>query len=154
VDRKALFEQIRAGVLAACEDVVGIILFGSFARGEPAHDLDVLVVVRGVLRTGTRTITKPERERWAEEIAIRQAIGPLGMDVDVLIYTEEEFRAGLAARFPLLLDVAFDGQIVHGDGELRSLLQRTCQDIAARGIQRTETGGWRFPVRYRERTPL
>ncbi len=146
MDRKTLFEQVRAGVLAACKDVVGILLFGSFVRGELAHDLDVLVVVRGT--------AKPERERWAEVIAIRQAIGPLGLDVDVLIYTEEELRTGLAARFPLLLDVAFDGQIVHGDGELRSLLQQTRQDVAARGIQRTETGGWRFPIRYRERTPL
>lgn len=146
MDRKALLEQIRAGVLAACRDVVGILLFGSFARGEPAHDLDVLVVVRG---SG-----KPERERWAEVIAIRRAIGPLGLDVDVLIYTEEEFRTGLSARFPLLLDVAFDGQIIHGDGWMQSLLQQARQDVAARGIQRTETGGWRFPVRYREPTLL
>ena len=41
-----------------------------------------------------------------------------------------------------------------GDGELRSLLQRTRQDVAVRVIQRTETGGWRFPVRYRQRTLL
>ena len=87
-------------------------------------------------------------------IAIRRAIGPLGLDVDVLVYTEEEFRVGLLFRFPLLLDVAFDGQIIHGDGELRSLLQQTRQDVAVRDIRRTETGGWRFPVRYRQRTPL
>ena len=144
--REALIERIRAGVLAACDDVSGVILFGSFARGKPAHDVDVLVVVRG---TG-----KPRREWDAQVIAVRRAIGPLGLDVDVLIYTEEEFRAGLLSRFPLLLDVAFDGQIIHGDGELRSLLQRTRQDVAVRGIQRTETGGWRFPVRYRQRTLL
>jgi len=108
--------------------------------------VDVLVVVRGA--------GKPRREWDAQVIAIRRAIGPLGLDVDVLIYTEEEFRVGLLSRFPLLLDVAFDGQIIHGDGELRSLLQRTRQDVALRGIQRTETGGWRFPVRYRQRTLL
>jgi len=34
------------------------------------------------------------------------------------------------------------------------LLQQTRQDVAVRGIQRTETGGWRFPVRYRRRTAL
>jgi len=147
MDREALIEQIRAGVLAVRDDVVGILLFGSFARGKgSAHDLDVLVVVQGA--------EKPRRERWSEVISVRRAIGPLGLDVDVLIYTEEEFRAGLSIRFPLLLDVAFDGQIIHGDGKLRSLLQQARQDAAARGIQRTETGGWRFPVRYRERTPL
>jgi len=146
MDRETLIERIRAGVLAACDDVSGVILFGSFARGRPAHDVDVLVVVRGA--------GKPRREWDAQVIAIRRAIGPLGLDVDVLIYTEEEFRVGLLSRFPLLLDVAFDGQIIHGDGELRSLLQRTRQNVALRGIQRTETGGWRFPVWYRQRTPL
>jgi HEPN domain-containing protein/predicted nucleotidyltransferase len=146
MDREELSEKIRAGVLVACKDVVGILLFGSFARGEAARDLDVLVVVRGP--------AQPEHQRWAEVIAIRQAIDLPELDVDVLIYTEEEFRAGMTARFPLLLDVAFDGQIIHGDGELQSLLQRTRQDVVTRGIQRTRTGGWRFPVQYRERTPL
>jgi len=146
VIREALIERIRAGVLTACDDVSSVILFGSFARGKPAHDVDVLVVVREA--------GKAQRERGAQVIALRRAIGPLGFDVDVLIYTEAEFRAGLFSRFPLLLDVAFDGQIIHGDGELRSLLQRTRRDVAVRGIQRTETGGWRFPVRYRRRTPL
>ena len=146
MDRETLIEQVRTGVLAICKDALGILLFGSFARGKPAHDVDVLVVVR---ESG-----KTQREWGAQVIAIRRAIGPLGLDVDVLIYTEEEFRAGLFSRFPLLLDVAFDDQIIHGDGELRSLLQRTRQDVAARVIQRTETGGWRFPVRYRQRTLL
>jgi len=144
--REALIERIRAGVLVACEDVSGVILFGSFARGERAHDVDVLVV-------GPRA-GKSQSERDAQVIAIRRAVGPVGLDVDVLIYTEEEFRNGLSSRFPLLLDVAFDGQIIHGDGRLRSLLSRTRRDVAARGIRRTETGGWRFPVRYRQRTPL
>ncbi len=146
MDRKALVERIGAGVLVACKDVTGVVLFGSFAREEPAHDLDVLVVVRGG--------GKSERERWANVIAIRRAIGPVGLDVDVLIYTEEELRAGLAARFPLALDVAFDGRIIYGDGSLRLLLEQARQDVGARGVQRTETGGWRFPVRYRQRTPL
>jgi len=146
MDRETLVERVQAGVLSACEGAVGIVLFGSFVRGEPAHDLDVLVVVQGG--------EKSERRRQDEVIAVRKAIGPLGLDVDVLIYTEEALRAGLAARFPLLLDVAFDGQVIHGDGELRLLLQQTRQDVAVRGIQRTESGGWRFPVRYRQRTPF
>ena len=146
MDREALVERIRAGVLGVCQDAVGILLFGSFARGEPAHDLDVLVVVRDPGWS--------EQERWTRVIDVRRSVGLLRLDVDVLIYTEEEFRAGLMARFPLLLDVAFDGQVIHGDGELSSLLQQIRRDVAVRGIQRTETGGWRFPVRYRERTPL
>jgi len=76
------------------------------------------------------------------------------LTVDVLVYTEDAFRAGLVAHFPLLLDVAFDGRIIYGDGGLSSLLQQTRQDVAVRGIQRTDTGGWRFPVRYRQRTLL
>jgi len=66
--REALIKRIRAGVLAACDDVSGIVLFGSFARGEPAHDVDVLVVVR---ETG-----KPQREQEKQVIAI----GPTFID--------------------------------------------------------------------------
>lgn len=146
IEHRTLIERIRAGVLAACDDVSGIILFGSFARSEPAQDVDVLVVVPGA--GGSL------RKRGKQVTAIRRAIGPLRLDVDVLIYTEEEFRAGLRSRFPLLLDVAFDGRIIYGDAELHSLLRQAREDVAARGIERTETGGWRFPVRYRQRTLL
>jgi predicted nucleotidyltransferase len=57
-----------------------IILFGSFARGDPdeGSDLDLLVI-------------EPELvDRYEEMIRLRDAIGPIGTGVDVLVYSEEE----------------------------------------------------------------
>ena len=57
-----------------------IILFGSFARGDPdeGSDLDLLVI-------------EPELvDRYEEMIRLRDAIGPIGAGVDVLVYSEEE----------------------------------------------------------------
>ena len=145
ISREALIEQIRSRVLDARDDVVGIILFGSFARDEPYRDVDVLVIVSGPPGS------LPERD--LEMIALRRAVG-LPADVDVLIYTTEEFRRELAYRFPFLLEIAFDGLIVYDAGGLAALLSATRQDVLSRGIRRTETGSWKFPVAYRQRTPL
>jgi hypothetical protein len=85
--------------------------------------------------------------------AIQQAIA-LPLDVDVLIYSEGELRRGLASHFPLLLDVAFDGLVIHGQEWLASLLAQTRREVLVRGIRRTETGGWQYPVLHRQNTPL
>ena len=143
--REQVVRRIRAGVMAACDDVMAISLFGSFARGKSYRDVDVLVVVREP--------RKPLLERGPEISAIQQAIA-LPFDVDVLIYSEEELRRGLASHFPLLLDVAFDDLVIHGQEWLAPLLAQTRQDVSARGIRRTETGGWRYPVLHRQSTPL
>ena len=57
-----------------------IILFGSLARDDPdeGSDLDLLVI-------------EPElADRYAEMIRLRDAIGPIGAGVDVLVYSEQE----------------------------------------------------------------
>lgn len=57
-----------------------IILFGSFARGDSdeGSDLDLLII-------------EPELvDRYEEMIRLRDAIGPIGAGVDVLVCSEEE----------------------------------------------------------------
>lgn len=57
-----------------------IILFGSLARGESdeGSDLDLLII-------------EPELvDRYEEMVRLRDAIGPVGTGVDVLVYSEEE----------------------------------------------------------------
>lgn len=143
--REEIVQRVRAGVMANRSDVIAIIIFGSFARSNHYRDIDVLVVVTGP--------QKPPLEQGPEMSAIQQAIA-LPLDVDVLIYSQEELRRGLASRFPLLLDLAFDGLVIHGQEWLAPLLARTRQDVWERGIQRTETGGWRYPILSRQSTPL
>jgi predicted nucleotidyltransferase len=46
LSRDEITAHIRDRLLAARDDVVGIILFGSFAWSEAWHDIDVLVMLR------------------------------------------------------------------------------------------------------------
>jgi predicted nucleotidyltransferase len=57
-----------------------IILFGSYARGDATDDsdLDLMVILPG----------KPDKV--AEMIRLRQAVGSVGVGVDVLVFSEEE----------------------------------------------------------------
>jgi predicted nucleotidyltransferase len=56
-----------------------IILFGSYARGDPAGDIDVVIIKRTAARFLDRL--KVVYERWSLPVA-----------VDILIYTPEEWQ--------------------------------------------------------------
>ena len=59
-----------------------VILFGSYARGEATadSDLDLMVILPG----------RPNK--IAEMIRLRQAVGSVGIGVDVLVFSEEEAK--------------------------------------------------------------
>lgn len=64
-----------------------IILFGSYARGNPGPDSDVdLLVVAG-------TPSTPAYQRQDELRRIRRALRGLRISVDILLYTPEEIDA-------------------------------------------------------------
>jgi len=129
------------------EDIRGLILFGSAARGEQApQDVDLLVVLAGP--------TMEPRERDRALIALRRALGTDGVWVDLVVVTEEGFRRGLENHHPFYLDIAVDGVVLYDADGIAALLERTRQEIASRQIRRTDTGGWEFPVPYRGRVPL
>lgn len=69
-------------VVAAAQNPSRVILFGSYARGEAREDsdLDLLVVEKEVADIGE------------EMIRLQDAIGWLGVDVDVLVYSEAEYE--------------------------------------------------------------
>jgi len=144
LSRDQIVTRIRDRLLAARDDVVGIVLFGSFARGEAWQDIDVLVVLRDRI---------PDRRKWAE--AMRECQDAIGLfNLDLIPTHLDGFRRGLAEHVFLLMDVAFDGLVIYGGEPIEKLLRDAREEISARGIQRTETGGWRFPVKYRRSTPL
>lgn len=142
--RDEIMARIRDRLLAARDDVVGIILFGSFARGEAWHDIDVLVVLRERI---------PTRKAWAA--IMRECQDAIGLyNLDLIPTHLDGLRQGLADHVFILMDVAFDGLVIYGGETIKRLLREACNEITARGIRRTETGGWRFPVKYRQSTPL
>lgn len=59
-----------------------IILFGSYGRGDAGEnsDLDIMVVEPEVV------------DRAQEMLRLQEAIGWIGVDVDVLVYSEAEFE--------------------------------------------------------------
>ncbi len=69
-------------VVAAAQSPSRVILFGSYARGEARDDsdLDLIVVEKEVADIGE------------EMIRLQDAIGWLGIDVDVLVYSESEYE--------------------------------------------------------------
>ena len=149
IDKRALSRDetighIRERLLAARDDVEGIILFGSFARSEDWHDIDVLVVLRERI---------PTRKVWAE--IMRECQDAIGLyNLDLIPTHLGGLRQGLAEHVFILMDVAFDGLVIYGGEPIDRLLREAREEITARGIRRTDTGGWRFPVKYRQSTPL
>ncbi|MBI5901695.1 MAG: nucleotidyltransferase domain-containing protein [Rhodocyclales bacterium] len=78
---QAIVEAARRAA-AAAESPLRIFLFGSYARGnaDEGSDLDLLVVEREV------------RDKAAEYMKLHRAVGSIGVGVDVLVFSQEEFE--------------------------------------------------------------
>lgn len=142
----SLLRRVCGRLLGAHENIRGIILFGSLARKEPHQDVDLLVVL------GREKMERSERDKAL--IVLREALGPDGVRLDLVVVHEGGFRWGLEAHYPFYLNVAFDGVVLYDANGITALLEQARREVKACGIQRTETGGWQFPVPYRQRVPL
>lgn len=118
--------------------MVGAILFGSFATGKATlhSDVDLLVVGRGL---------PSKRHRRTREIIEIKRLLP-DVPVDILLLTPEEVQSNFVNHNPLFLDIAEDGILLRDrEGTLAKAMRETRHYIRERGILRTEQG-WRFPV--------
>lgn len=81
LNEQAINEAVRRAV-AAAHTPSRVIVFGSYARGDAdeGSDLDIMVVERDVPSKGD------------EMLRLNRAIGWIGKGVDVLVYSEEEFK--------------------------------------------------------------
>lgn len=68
-------------IVAEASQPAKVILFGSYALGEAdeASDVDLLVIERDV------------KDKAAEYLRLREAVGRVGVGVDLLLCTEQEF---------------------------------------------------------------
>lgn len=75
-------QQALDRVIATASQPSKVILFGSYARGDASEhsDLDIMVVEPLVV------------DRAGEMLRLQEAIGWIGVDVDVLVYSEAEFE--------------------------------------------------------------
>jgi hypothetical protein len=116
------------------DDLVSIILFGSFIRGEfdEKSDYDVLIVIRGYEDERCKKYWKRIRELVYEEF---------GRPVDV-IFVEENALKDLTN--PFNLDILADGKVAYGKEVLdRDIFKRYgIQPIIKEGVRI----GWRVPA--------
>lgn len=79
--QQTIFEAAHRAV-AAASCPLQVFLFGSYARGDANEDsdLDLLVVEREV------------PDKASEYLKLHRAVGPLGVGVDVLVFSREEFE--------------------------------------------------------------
>lgn len=77
-----IIEEAVRRIVATAQSPSRVILFGSYARGEAREDsdLDLMVIEDEVADIGE------------EMIRLQDAIGWLGVDVDVLVYSEAEYE--------------------------------------------------------------
>jgi predicted nucleotidyltransferase len=80
VDEQALDQIVKRIVAAAHPSRV--ILFGSYGRGDASADSDLDLMV----------ILPQTSNRYEEMIRLHKVIGSVGAPVDVLVYSEEEFK--------------------------------------------------------------
>lgn len=78
---QTILEAARRAV-AAAESPLQVFVFGSYARGDAdaGSDLDLLVVEREV------------QDKAAEYLKLHRAVGPVGVGVDVLVFSRDEFE--------------------------------------------------------------
>lgn len=85
-------------------DPKAIIVFGSVAKGtsDEDSDLDIAVIMDSELS---------EHER---NVVVRTCVGPIGMAVDILVFTPEEIVSEKDNRFSIISEIMREGEIVYG----------------------------------------
>ena len=80
-----------------------IILFGSWARGErgPHSDIDILVI---------KESAQPRPQRYAE---VRRLFWGMGIPMDILVYTPEEFARFQSVPGSFTYTVAREGKVLY-----------------------------------------
>lgn len=80
-----------------------IILFGSWARGErgPHSDIDLLII---------QETTLPRPQRYAQ---VRRLFWGMGIPMDILVYTPEEFARFRSVPGSFTYTVAREGEVLY-----------------------------------------
>ncbi len=102
VDDEKLLETITARIVQAIQSQK-VILFGSWARGErgPHSDIDLLIVHDSSL---------PRPQRYAR---VRRLFWGMGLPMDILVYTPEEFARYQSVPGSFTHTVAREGKVLY-----------------------------------------
>ena len=104
--------RVRQAIFEIVERVVEgyrpkkVILFGSYAYGEPTEDSDVDLLI--IKNTKKRPI-----ERWLEVKKLLRGRGPL-VAVSPLVYTEKELASRIAMKDFFIEEILERGELLYG----------------------------------------
>lgn len=92
-----------ARIVATASQPAKIILFGSYATGatDETSDVDLLVIERDL------------KDKAAEYLRLREAVGRLGVGVDLLVFTEREFDRRSQVRGTVHYWARKTGRVLH-----------------------------------------
>jgi len=124
------------------DEVVSIVIYGSFVRGGKYRDVDVFIVLE--------KIDKGRIERIKDITEIKRA---LNFPADILLVSKEECRDNFKSHNPLFLDIASEGRLIYDRCLLEKLINEIKLEIQKNKI-RKEFSRWEFPVKDRIPTPL
>ncbi len=82
-----------------------IILFGSYAYGEPNEDSDVDLLV---------IVSQSDEPRYRRARQAYKALRGVGIATDVIVMTREEVKRKINVRSSLIHRVVHDGRILYG----------------------------------------
>ena len=85
-------------------DPKAIIVFGSVAKGCPTEDSDLDIAV----------IMDSERSIHERNVRVRKTIGPIGMAMDLLVFTPEEIEAKRNDDSSIVSEIIREGKVVYG----------------------------------------
>lgn len=78
----SVINQAAQRLIAVARGPVKVILFGSYARGDAGEDSDLDLLV----------VEKDLPDPTGEYVRLREAIGAVGVGVDLLVFSEAEFE--------------------------------------------------------------
>lgn len=79
---QSTIQQAAERLVASARTPLKVILFGSYARGDASEDSDLDLLV----------VEKEVPDPTGEYLRLREALGPIGVGVDLLVYSEAEFE--------------------------------------------------------------
>lgn len=92
-----------------------IILFGSWVWGKPNQDSDVDILV----------IKKSNQPRMEREREVRSMLSPVGIPLDILVYTPSELKEKIEDDRNLFLeDIIHNGKILYANDQIRGDMVR------------------------------
>lgn len=138
----SILEEIKSKVIEKCgEEVISIVVYGSYARSEKYRDIDILIVLK-------------EEKRRIERIKdIASLKRMFDFPLDINLVSKGECIDNFDSHNPLFMDIAVEGKILYDTGLMEELVRDTREYIRERKIKKSNSG-WVFPVEERVETPL